>query len=189
MSTTTTLNALTEGRCPDFLARITELDSRPVTVTTAEGKPIVIFHMVVTDITMSMQVTAWDSAHMFHTLTLGRVFSFTGLTAKPVKLGSVFRDFGDMALNFGKQSRASVPSLRFTEADFPPTPTRVSTRVNASSTANTPVKRPRETTPCCATPHAPFCCQTGRPHKARCDMCNNTTDSSPFCALTGLPHI
>ena len=183
----TPINALIEGRCPDFMARITELDARPITA--GEGKPVVIFHFVVTDATKSMQCTAWDQAGIFHTLITGKVYIFSGLTAKPVK-GMTFRDFGDLALNFGKQSRAIQP-LACNEADYPSIATRVSSRqVSTAAIATpTPQKRSRETSPCCSTPNAPFCGMTGRAHQSRCDICQNIIDASPFCPLTGLPHL
>ena len=67
--------------------------------------------------------------------------------------------------------------------------TRSNSEANWSQ-ATRPNSHPLRPSPtCCATPHAPFCSQTGRPHKTKCNICENFLDSSPFCSMTGIAHI
>ena len=68
-----------------------------------------------------------------------------------------------------------------------------STSAAPSASLATPVKkRAREDNTCpagCDAPSKPFCCLTGRPHAARCDVCLQLTAGKPFCPETGIQHL
>ena len=198
-----TIASLTEGKVTSITGRITEVDERPISISLQDGKIVSIYHVTITDATMSTQATVWDRNADFVNFRLGDVVTMENVTAKPCKEG--FTEYGPLALNFGRTSRIGPPVSAIAQGDvarFPkvskrqPKPTPAMTRSTPASQSSvavrTPVKRVREEEDCvdgCATPQKPFCSKTGKPHGRRCDLCRENFATHPFCAETGLPHV
>ena len=86
----TMIDRIVEARCADFIAHITEMDTRPITVTTGDGKPVVILHFVLSDLTKSIHVRVgtFFFIYLFLTILFFSIFSkciFTNLPHHPTK--------------------------------------------------------------------------------------------------------
>ena len=193
----TTISTLTEGKLTSVVGRITEVDDRPASISTQDGKIIQIFHVVFTDKTGSIQATMWDRTADFRNFRLGDVVEIQNVVAKIC--GENFQEYGPISINFGRASRIGPLLGSAVQGDivrFPRTSIRVprlpSTSPAPSSLATPVKKRAREEGTCpagCDSPSKPFCSLSGKPHAARCDVCQQLTAGYPFCPETGLQHV
>ena len=99
----TTISTLTEGKLTSVVGRITEVDDRPASISTQDGKIIQIFHVVFTDKTGSIQATMWDRTADFRNFRLGDVVEIQNVVAKICREN--FQEYGPISINFGRASR------------------------------------------------------------------------------------
>ena len=178
------ISTLSEGNVASIIGRITEVDDRPMTITTQDGKVILTHHVVLTDATRSIQMTMWDRTAEFENFRLGDVVVVEDVTARSCEVH--FKEYGDLALIFSRGSRIGPPVHASAQGDE-----RLFPRASIRSVIR-PTKREQEFDVCrsgCEAPTKPFCARTGKPHAFRCNICRETAASHPFCPDTGLPHV
>ena len=184
---------MSEARNITLAGRATEVDDRPMTVTTAGGKLTHIYHFTLTGTAGSVQVTAWDRVPDFAKFRLGETVEISNVSVKPTS--GVFAEYGPFGVNFGKSSRVS-PLSKDAPADsaFPKASVRVQrgTSLATSALLTPPIikKCGREAyiRPDCPDGALPFCSKIVGKRHAVCDACGFETAGRPACPATGLAH-
>ena len=172
---------------------------RAVSVGT-EVRLVPIFHMVLTDPSASVQVTAWDRSSELARLRVGMFVHVENVVARVVR-AQAYADYGPLAINFSRQSKITEVVV-VNASEFPTTSLRRSPSITQGSmqgatsrtsssphpvTPNaTPTKRAKSE--CCPDSTEPFCSSTGQPHEPRCQTCGEYLSARMYCPKTGIAH-
>ena len=167
-----------------------------------DGRLVPIFHMVITDASASVQVTAWDRSSELSRLHVGQFVHLEHVVARAVR-SHAYADYGPLAINFSRHSKITevtvVNAAEYPTASIRRTPasaitqgsTQASQRQCSSLHATTmPAHQgtKRAKSECCPDSTAPFCTSTGLPHEPRCQTCGEYLTARLYCAKTGIQH-